>query len=387
MNSHVELKEINNTAKYWLVRADGGRYYDDFKHNHFISVHHNELTLEKLTFEELLLTEEKTLEKYKETVSTEHQSDNWSKQKVTSIAKRLHYFIESMSIGDYVIVPSHKSNSFLIGEIVSEAYEIKSETISNLNHTYETVDDLKRRKINWINEVLRSKINSKLLYSTLTMHQAIIDITKFSRYIDGLISPLHIKNGQLFLKLNVNTDNQITSEMWYSLYWIINANQNEENNEKIIAKVNVESPGDILLSSSMVPATSFIIENPTKYAAFGVLSLAILFGKIKIGGFDIPGIIPSIQKVNLNHQINKKAKIENDSATIDLEEKKKNIEIKDIDRDIVKIKKQQELDELRKHSQNVQKFNITIDSPNVFYGDGQQMQMDLSDQLDGDQSL
>ena len=39
----LEIYNFNLRAKYWLVRADGGKYYDDFKYNHFISIHHNEV--------------------------------------------------------------------------------------------------------------------------------------------------------------------------------------------------------------------------------------------------------------------------------------------------------------------------------------------------------
>lgn len=384
MDKVVELKEIDSTAKYWLVRADGGRYYDNFKYDHFISVHHNEITLEMLSYDELLLTEEKTLEKFKEIVSRVHKSDEWSKQKVTSVAKRLHYFVEGMSIGDYVVVPAHKSSSFLIGEITSDAFEIGPDDVSKLGTSYETVDHFKRRRVTWINEVPRHKMNSKFLYSTLTMHQAIIDVTKYAKYIDGLISPLYIKNGNIFLRLNVNTKNQITSDMWHSLYSIINANQNREKNERIMVKANVESPGFIILSSSLIPTvTSYIVEHPFQS---GIISLAVLFGKIKIAGIEIPGIIPAIQAINQTHQQNKKAKIENDLAEIELKERKKDERVTDLQRQITLERKKQELNQLRKDQLNVQKLDITVDAPSVNYGDGQQTQMDFYDSEDDNQS-
>lgn len=43
--NQIEIYQFNSRAKYWLVRADGGKYYDDFKYNHFISIHHNQVTL------------------------------------------------------------------------------------------------------------------------------------------------------------------------------------------------------------------------------------------------------------------------------------------------------------------------------------------------------
>lgn len=46
--NQIEIYQFNSRAKYWLVRADGGKYYDDFKYNHFISIHHNQVTLADL---------------------------------------------------------------------------------------------------------------------------------------------------------------------------------------------------------------------------------------------------------------------------------------------------------------------------------------------------
>lgn len=376
MKTVVELREIDSSAKYWLVRAEGGKYYDNFKYERFISVHHNEITLEMLSFTELLLTEEKTLEKFKEIVSRIHKDDNWSKQKIASIAKRLYYFVEGMSVGDYVVVPSHKSNYFLIGEIISDPFEESAENISSLKSSYETVDHLKRRRVNWINEVPRYKMNSKFLYRTLTMHQAIIDVTQHSEYIDGLISPLYAKNGNLFLRLNVNTDRPITSDMWYSLYSIINSSQNSEKNERIVVKANVESPGFIVLSSSLAPFLDYIGQYPIQS---GILTLALLFGDIDIGSIKLKGIVPSIQVMNQQRHQNKKARLENELTELELETQRKQEPLTDLDIQIELEKKQQELQELqqsRRNQINVQRFDITVDAPNVNYGDGQQMQMD-----------
>lgn len=389
MKRSVELTEINNNSRYWLVRADGGKYYDDFKYNRFISVHHNELTLEKLSYDGLLLTEEKTLEKFKEFVFNEHKDDDWSKQKITSIAKRLHYFVESMSIGDYVVVPSHKSNTFLIGKIISNVYEIEQKDISNLSNDFKTVEDLKRRDVNWINEVPRYKMNSKFLYSTLTMHQSIIEVTQYAKHIDGLISPLYLKNGKMFLRLSVNTDRPITSEMWSSLYWMINNNKNKENNEQITVISNVESPGFIELASTLSPTITYLSEHPKESLSFGLISIAVAFGKVQILGVDIPGIVPAIQKVYTTHQENKKAKLETEKAELELQKRKKDVELDDLQRSIKLEQKRMELEKIqqqRRQQQNIQNFDITVDVPNVNYGDGQQTQTGFDEPEDDNQS-
>jgi len=174
--NQIEIYQFNSRTKYWLVRAEGGKYYDDFKYNHFISIHHNQVTLADLQTSDLLLTTEKTIEHYKQQITRVYQDQNLSKHQITFTAKRLYSFVEDMSIGDYVVVPSFKSNYFLIGQITSDVYEkdIPKEQLT-LNHGYEQSTDIKRREVKWINEVPRRKVNPKFLYSTLTVHHTIFN--------------------------------------------------------------------------------------------------------------------------------------------------------------------------------------------------------------------
>ncbi|MDM5233834.1 hypothetical protein [Lysinibacillus pakistanensis] len=49
MDVYSNILEIPNDTGYWLVRADGGKYYDDFFLSNFIAVSDNEITLEMIT--------------------------------------------------------------------------------------------------------------------------------------------------------------------------------------------------------------------------------------------------------------------------------------------------------------------------------------------------
>ena len=42
----LQIPEINENTRYWLVRANGGKYYEDFKNSSTISIHDNELSLD-----------------------------------------------------------------------------------------------------------------------------------------------------------------------------------------------------------------------------------------------------------------------------------------------------------------------------------------------------
>ena len=372
MDKKFELIELKSNARYWLVRADGGKYYEHFKHHNFISVHHNEITLEKLQSSTLLLTKEKNIEYYKMQILAEHKDDNWTKHKIAFAAKRLYSFIEEMTIGDYVIVPSYKSNYFLIGQITGEVKEVHLPEESSLNYEFDTTSDSKRRKVKWINEVPRRKINPKFLYSTLTMHQSIIEVTQYSKYIDGLISPLYLKEGKLNLKLNVNTEKPITSQMWKSLYSVIDLIRNEKLDEEITVTTNVESPGDINLTTIVK-----FVSDHKEFLNYGILSLAVLFGDVDIKIAKIKGIVPTLISVGERLEEKRKLKIENDSAMIDLETKEKDVELHDIERRIqIKEAENKLLQLYSNDSHQIRELDITIDSPNVSYANEDQTQTD-----------
>ena len=362
--NQIEIYQFNNRAKYWLVRADGGKYYDDFKYNHFISIHHNQVTLADLQTTDLLLTKEKTIEHYKQQITRVYQDEELSKHRITFTAKRLYSFVEDMSIGDYVVVPSFKSNYFLIGQITSDVYEKDTaDEQLTLNHGFDQSTDIKRRNVNWINEVPRRKVNPKFLYSTLTVHHTIFNINDLSKYINGLISPLYFKDGKLHLQLRVNTKQPITSSMWKNLYSIIDEYKNSEIDEEIIATSNVESPGEITLQS----IGQFISDNHWMLNS-GLIGIGLLFGDIDIKGIKVKGLFPYL------HQ-RKKAGLEERKLTVEVETIEKDAELKDIQREVEKEKARKELETLR----NVRAFEITIDSPNVFYENVAQTQMDSNE--------
>lgn len=372
MDKKIELIELKSNTRYWLVRADGGKYYEHFKHHSFISVHHNEITLEKLQLSTLLLTKEKNIEYYKMQILAEHKDDNWTKHKIAFAANRLYSFIEEMTIGDYVIVPSYKSNYFLIGQITGEVKEVHLPEESSLNYEFDTTTDSKRRKVKWINEVPRRKINPKFLYSTLTMHQSIIEVTQYSKYIDGLISPLYLKEGKLNLKLNVNTEKPITSQMWKSLYSVIDLIRNEKLDEEITVTTNVESPGDINLTTIVK-----FVSDHKDFLNYGILSLAVLFGDVDIKIAKIKGVVPTLISIGERLEEKRKLKIENDSAMIDLETKEKDVELHDIERRIQIKEAENKLLELSLNdSHQIRELDITIDSPNVSYANEDQTQTD-----------
>ena len=268
----LKILEIPKETKYWLVRAGRGEEYEDFKQSSSIGIQYNQISLENLIqLEKISInvpeltpsgrkrkseTIEKEYNKKKKDLYTSLVLRNIrpkpSKNGASQIGSRLQNFYNKMNIGDIVIVPYRSSRKFLIGIISSEMYELTDDEYLELKNKVE-LNSIgqkisvckKRRKITWVNEVNREWINPKLLY-TINMHQSIIDITDYGKYIDGLLSPVYIKDNVIYGKISVRTKDNINSEVWETLYKTINKLKNKD--DVIDIKSNVESPGSLLLS-------------------------------------------------------------------------------------------------------------------------------------------
>lgn len=373
----LTIYEIPDDTQYWLVRADGGKYYEDFKYSSTISLQDNDLTLD-LFDGRVILSREMRLEYYKEKIS--NKKDKLSKQQVSIIAKKMFAFISQMKIGDIIIVPSHRTQKFMVGVITSDAYELSDEEIKTLQKRGERLDycvsdNKKRRKVKWLNEVPRRKVNSNFLY-TLTMHQSIINVTESSEYITPLVSPIYIQNNKLTLCVRVNTPKAIDSETWQSFYAMINELKNKEIDEKVSVKSNVESPGYIIISSALTQ----LLSNPTALMASVIIGVGALFGNVEFQGIKITGIIPGIiqsikmykeNNISMNErEIDLKTKeLEYEERKMDHENKKKDQQVADLERDI----------KIKKLSKEVESMDLSLDNPTPPNVNGFQMQMDFDD--------
>lgn len=378
------IYEIPEETQYWLVRADGGKYYEDFKHSSTISLQDNDLTLD--LFDDLVtLSSEIRLEYYKKIISD--KKDKLSKQQISIIAKKMFAFISQMKIGDIIVVPSHRTQKFMVGVIKSDAYELSDEGIKKLQKRGERLDycvsdNKKRRKVKWLNEVPRSKVNSNFLY-TLTMHQSIINVTESSEYITPLVSPIYIQNNKLTLCVRVNTPKAIDSETWQSFYTMINELKSKEIDEKVSVKSNVESPGYIIISSSFTQLSG----NPIALSASVIIGVAALFGNVEFQGIKITGIIPGIiQSIKMY----KENKLYMKKQELDLKEKELDLKAKELEYEEQKMnhenkKKDQQLADLQRKKESIKLYNeikmmdLSLDEPTAPNANGVQTQTDFDD--------
>lgn len=380
----LKILEIPKETKYWLVRAGRGEEYEDFKQSSSIGIQYNQISLENLIqLEKISInvpeltpsgrkrkseTIEKEYNKKKKDLYTSLVLRNIrpkpSKNGASQIGSRLQNFYNKMNIGDIVIVPYRSSRKFLIGIISSEIYELTDDEYLELKNKVE-LNSIgqkisvckKRRKITWVNEVNREWINPKLLY-TINMHQSIIDITDYGKYIDGLLSPVYIKDNVIYGKISVRTKDNINSEVWETLYKTINKLKNKD--DVIDIKSNVESPGSLLLSMGIGGTI------------FSFICCVLYFSKeISVLGVKFQGIKRSLNEEKKEKLENKNLEIKNEKDKIELKKLQKDQILEDKKRELNLLEIEKKISDLRNQlseqdSVRIESIDSELELPSIY---------------------
>lgn len=338
----INILELHDDIGYWLLRADGGKYYDDFFLNNFVAISDNEITLEMISELEKNSIAGITIDHYKNLYREKYPK--WKNQQIAHAASRTEKFINQIKIGDIVLVPSKKSVNFLLGVVDSEVYEITEEEVNSGERVnYIITPFLKRRKVRWLKEIPRGEISEKLHW-VLSAHQTIFDLHKYKDYINQLLSPIYIQNGTCHGTIKINKKEGLNSDEWYKLYSIIKE-YSDTSEEEVIVKTDVQSPGSIEFTVNDIITTVTIV----------IALSAPIIGDINLKCVKIKGIIPFFisykeeklkrekmeKEIEILEEEKRTIQIENDRAEFELEKEK----------EIWKIKKETEVEQLRQQLQ------------------------------------
>ncbi|MBC6165732.1 hypothetical protein HCA15_03655 [Listeria booriae] len=287
-----KVLQVSDETNFWFIRAQGGKYYEDFVQNDFIAISDNKLSLNfiqsfkkrnKISIEnsqpEILVN---NVELYK--VIVKEAYPDYSKQKCTLTANKLLNFTHNMSLGDIVIVPGKQSDFFAIGIICSDVFEVTDEYIakSRINNKYKICDFYKRRKVLWVREVDRKKISEKL-YWLLSAHQSLFNLTSSAHLIIPLIAQTYTFEGKINSAIYINTTSNINNDTWYSLHSAIKS-ITKENSKNIDIKINVQSPGITFLQAA--------IDHWPDIVAVTTVLYGVTIGNVNFGPVSFQGIVP-----------------------------------------------------------------------------------------------
>ena len=114
MNSNIlevlQIPSISPTRHYWIIRTNGGDYYEDFVLHQYISIAWDYVTLNILNTQDEDAIK-RLIEEYETLTSTvkddiDDDSDGTAKGTITSIYNKICRFVFEIQKGDIILIPS-----------------------------------------------------------------------------------------------------------------------------------------------------------------------------------------------------------------------------------------------------------------------------------------
>lgn len=234
------IPEINPNRNYWLVRTQGGMFFQEFFFSDYIAIDWNEID------DVDLIKDEKRHNELVELIKEKYDKDS-----VPGLsANQMRKFVRDMKKGDVVIIPSKNSEYIAYGELLND--EIYIENVKEEELEKDDCNFRKRRAVRWIKHQKKEEIDV-YMYKLLNNHQTISSANEFADIIDRTLQPFYIKDDKAHFIVKVNQEGDISaidlSSFVYnttSLVDSFNKISNEQfNKREINTKVNVHSPGII----------------------------------------------------------------------------------------------------------------------------------------------
>lgn len=234
-----EIPVLSPTANYWLVRADGGKYYDDFRTGDYIGINWDHIGETEISDAE----DDSTMLKIK--VSEKYPDDNFPGSSASQILK----FKNDIKLDDIVVVPSRSSEIYLVGKIISELYfEQDGDLLDPDIHC----PFIKRKKVSWYGSFSRSKADPALFKLVYAQH-TITNINDSKPFINRALFDTYIEGDEIHLTYGINIPDNIDMKALgefmykYSLLFELLF-----PGEKIDIKINAQSIGKMEIISKAV---------------------------------------------------------------------------------------------------------------------------------------
>nr|WP_298375803.1 hypothetical protein [uncultured Halomonas sp.] len=211
----MKIYEVPSERRYWVVRADGGLYYDHFTRNGLMALGH--LNALEITIEdrEKFMPNEGWL---KDIVAKQSQVKQSSKRQESVSFNQIKNFIYDIQDGDWVITVGY--NSLRVGVVNGDAY-IKNEKVVVYcdleNDRKVEMESNLRRNVNWGPIISRPAIPFGLL-SSLRANQTVFNVDKHWEAIYHSLYPAFSKDDDLYLSLKIRQEKEINN---YSVVQIL----------------------------------------------------------------------------------------------------------------------------------------------------------------------
>lgn len=321
----LNVKNIDSSTKFWIIRTKRGCFYDEFISEGFIALGWNTIAEKELLDIKKAngkkAKEEKEREKLENNIKTNYPRN---KQIAETLNKCIRFFDE-MKEGDIVMIPSAKSKivSFaVIGnyyEDINCTYEKEVEIINRIDSDNDYGMGVKcpykkRRKITLLKTIDGKKLNIHLREALASYH-GLSNIDKYSDFVLSSIYNLYYSNNKINMVFNIEKEEEVgaldLSQFIHSSSKLLSLS---DDNIKIFTRSNLNCPGELVLIVQECNNIINAIASPELF--WKILLIWIAIGNGKIGGFEFPSL-PNIIMNLREHN----SKMENDKLDRELKEK------------------------------------------------------------------
>ena len=279
----VKVPQINEDINFWMMRAKGGFFYDEFINDGFIALGWNYID-KKTSFDKT------NLELVKEGIK------QWYGDKVpTTAINKCKKFIEEFKEGDFVVIPNKGSSEVAICKVgeyyENESLDTKNEVLAIKkieNGEYEVGKILcpykKRRKIELVLRISTSRIGYHLLRAISSYH-GLNNLNDYAVDILNCIYDCYEYKQNIMFCVNIAKQDPLKArQLSKFMYGISELFCQIADEEFVSMTVNLNSPGKTVVKLEKA-------YKKIKKGAFPLLILSVaLFG----GGigdlFETPGI-------------------------------------------------------------------------------------------------
>ncbi len=251
-----KVPNIASDARYWFVRTDGGDLYNAFTATNSIAIAYRSITSKFVRSLELKEDKSDLTLSARETLKNEikkhyprvEKTDTKNYDRSGLAASQLLSFCSLMKKGDVVIIPSTNTDRLSFGFVADD----KPYT-EKLKYAGESFPEYtKRRKVRWVRGLTKFEINP-YLFKLFLNHQAIVEATPYSEWIDALLYEFFSKGDEYHFVLKVRTGESIPAQDLFraclDLFDLAKEFAETKGIEldtaDIKTRINLNSPGDV----------------------------------------------------------------------------------------------------------------------------------------------
>lgn len=237
-----QVPEIRPGARYWFFRTDGGNLFRPFIGSASIAFGYPQVTLKSLRG----LPQEDYLGHLKGLVARLYPENATP----GLAASQLIRFTSEMKLGDYVLIPSHRTEEIAIGVISSDGPF--QEVLQSGGVEYSEYN--KRRKVRWLSRHRRDEFNANV-WRILITHQTIVDATPYAQWIDPLLFDFFKKGDKFHYVVHISKEDHISARVLFQACLELlelgdeysTAEHIGADSDEVDVRINLESPGTIEL--------------------------------------------------------------------------------------------------------------------------------------------